>query len=284
MPSLFKHDFSAPRRRHLAQTGAAMPGGRFPIESAEDVRNAMQLLGHAPDRAAVVAHIKRRAKAVGAPDPFAKAWSEAARAAAILARRAAGKQAVSAGKRAGKKAAAAAVEKPAVTPLHRDIARGVAVAVPTAGVSARPPRSRAPAPNKAATPAASPKQPTADAALQSQLKRLALLRQNNEAPVSEPGSTFFQRIAAEVKKDWAEFDRQRGTGEKTGRAGGLAYGIFQAPRVGRAVGHVLLRHGTGRTKAIGAGIVAGYAAVRGLQSAGGYIGRKVDEATSRIFQ
>lgn len=159
MASLFeKRDFSAARRRHLAGTGAAMAGGRFPIEDKEDLQNAVRLLGHASDKSAVVAHIKRRAKAIGAPNPF-------------------------------------------------------------------------------------------------------------------------------IKKDWAEWDAARpGAGERTGRFGGLVSGIFAAPHVGRAVGHVLLRHGIRRAPAIGAGLVAGYGAVRTAQAAGGYVGRKVDETMGRVFQ
>lgn len=159
MPTLFeKRDFSAKRRRHLASTGAAMPGGRFPIENQEDLDNAMRLLHQAPDRGAVRAHIRSKARSLGLSDP--------------------------------------------------------------------------------------------------------------------------------IQKDWAEWDAQRpqGAGERTGRVGGLVTGIFHSPRVGRAVAHVLLRHGIRRVPAFGAGAVVAYGAARGAQAAGGYIGRKVDETVNRVFK
>lgn len=69
---VLKRFFSDKRRKHLAHSGAAMKDGSFPIESAKDVSNAMALLHH-HDTPAVRAHIRARAKAVGAPAPdFAK--------------------------------------------------------------------------------------------------------------------------------------------------------------------------------------------------------------------
>jgi hypothetical protein len=70
-----KHFFSAKRRRKLAATGAAMPGGSFPIEAPKDVHNAMELLHH-HDTPAVRAHIKSRAQALGMGDPFQKDWTQ----------------------------------------------------------------------------------------------------------------------------------------------------------------------------------------------------------------
>jgi hypothetical protein len=70
-----KHFFSAKRRRKLAATGAAMPGGSFPIEAPKDVHNAMALLHH-HDTPAVRAHIKSRAQALGMGDPFQKDWTQ----------------------------------------------------------------------------------------------------------------------------------------------------------------------------------------------------------------
>lgn len=87
-----------------------------------------------------------------------------------------------------------------------------------------------------------------------------------------------------VQKDWAQWDAQRGAAQRVGRAAGLTFGVFHAPRVGRAVGHVLLRHGGSRAKAIGVGAVAAYGAAKGVQALGGYAGRKVDEAAARIFR
>jgi hypothetical protein len=76
LPSHFVHlrkkDFSTARRKKDAASGAAMPGGRYPIEDAQDVKNAVNdynRTGHSP---AVAAHIRARAKAVGVASPFAK--------------------------------------------------------------------------------------------------------------------------------------------------------------------------------------------------------------------
>jgi hypothetical protein len=165
-----KRFFSAAARRSAAKTGAAMPGGRYPIRNGKDLKNAVGLVGHSSDQGAVRAHIRSRAAALGLGDPFAK-------------------------------------------------------------------------------------------------------------------SAYSAEIALRLlRKDWAEYDAQRGPGEKTGRVGGLVTGIFAAPHVGRSVGQVLLRHGGSRGRAIGAGLVAGYGAIKGAQAVGGYVGRKIDETVGRVFK
>jgi hypothetical protein len=60
-------DFSQGQRKSLAKTGAAMPGGRYPIRNQSDLKNAQQAVGRtAPEgRPAVRAHIRKRAKALG---------------------------------------------------------------------------------------------------------------------------------------------------------------------------------------------------------------------------
>lgn len=65
MPNLFERDFSAKKRKKLASSGSAMKDGSFPIENEEDLRNAERLRGHAKDKAAATAHIKKRARALG---------------------------------------------------------------------------------------------------------------------------------------------------------------------------------------------------------------------------
>ncbi len=60
-----KAAFNAQQRRDLADSGAAMPDGSFPIRNESDLQNAMQALGRAKDRAAAISHIKQRAKALG---------------------------------------------------------------------------------------------------------------------------------------------------------------------------------------------------------------------------
>ena len=165
-----KRFFSAAARRSAAKSGAAMPGGRYPIKNRKDLKNAVGLVGQSSDQSAVRAHIRSRAAALGLGNPFAKSAYSAE-----------------------------------IT--------------------------------------------------------LCLLR-----------------------KDWAEYDTQRGAGERTGRLGGLVSGIFAAPHVGRSVGHVLLRHGVGRVRAVGAGLIAGYGAARAAQGVGGYVGRKIDETMNSVFK
>lgn len=68
MPSPIKaRDFSQSRRKKLAKSGAAMPGGRYPIVNREDLKNAEQAIGRTSPsgRAAVRKHIHERAKALG---------------------------------------------------------------------------------------------------------------------------------------------------------------------------------------------------------------------------
>ena len=93
--TLYDTDFSAEQREHLAKTGAAMPGGGFPIRNSEDLHHAMQAIGRAKDPEAARAHIRERAKALGLESELSSsfrdavvedAWSDEARAAALLAR------------------------------------------------------------------------------------------------------------------------------------------------------------------------------------------------------
>lgn len=58
-------EFSTAERSKLADKGHAMPDGSFPIRNASDLRNAIQALGRAKNRAAAMAHIRKRAKALG---------------------------------------------------------------------------------------------------------------------------------------------------------------------------------------------------------------------------
>ena len=60
-----KRKFSAKDRREDAKSGVALPDGSFPIKNADDLANAMRLVGHASDPAKARAHIRRRAKALG---------------------------------------------------------------------------------------------------------------------------------------------------------------------------------------------------------------------------
>src|SRR3990167_6384961 len=72
-PDQFK-DFSPERRKELADSGAALPDGSYPIESVQDLANAIQAVGRATNRAQVMAHIKKRARALGAEDRLPPEW------------------------------------------------------------------------------------------------------------------------------------------------------------------------------------------------------------------
>lgn len=69
-----KREFSEAERESASESGAAMPGGGFPIKSVADLRNAIRAIGRAKDRAATIAHIKERAGALGREDLIPEAW------------------------------------------------------------------------------------------------------------------------------------------------------------------------------------------------------------------
>jgi hypothetical protein len=63
-----KKDFTQKERDKLADSGAAMPGGGFPIRNQADLSNAIQALGRAKNPDAAKAHIRKRAEALGLTD------------------------------------------------------------------------------------------------------------------------------------------------------------------------------------------------------------------------
>lgn len=69
---LTKREFSSEERERLADRGAAMPDGSFPIVTKSDLSNAIQAFGRAQNKAAVARHIKRRAQAISATDLLPK--------------------------------------------------------------------------------------------------------------------------------------------------------------------------------------------------------------------
>lgn len=71
-----KREFSADERRSAASSGAALPDGSFPIKTVSDLHNAIQAIGRAKDRAKAMAHIKSRARALGATDALPDSWSK----------------------------------------------------------------------------------------------------------------------------------------------------------------------------------------------------------------
>lgn len=64
----------AKERRTLATKGVALPDGSFPIRNVADLRNAIRAIGRAKDPAAAKAHIKRRARALGAAGLLPNTW------------------------------------------------------------------------------------------------------------------------------------------------------------------------------------------------------------------
>lgn len=68
--------FSAKERKKLAARGQAMPDGSYPIVSEQDLKNAIQAFGRAPQgkKAAVRRHILKRARALGATNLIPDGW------------------------------------------------------------------------------------------------------------------------------------------------------------------------------------------------------------------
>ena len=75
LADIMKKDFSAGKRKTLANTGAAMPDGSFPIQTGKDLENAIGLAGNAKDPEAAKAHIKSRAKDLGMEDKIPDTWT-----------------------------------------------------------------------------------------------------------------------------------------------------------------------------------------------------------------
>jgi hypothetical protein len=78
--ALAPRSFGKPARDAMASKGTAMPDGSFPIPDKDALRRAVQAFGRAPaeKKAAVKAHIIRRAKALGATDVLPDDWGTAA--------------------------------------------------------------------------------------------------------------------------------------------------------------------------------------------------------------
>lgn len=69
-------DFSKARREVLVEKKLAMPGGRYPIENRQDLKNAIQAFGRAKNKAATKAWIIKRAKDLGLTDLLPEGWLE----------------------------------------------------------------------------------------------------------------------------------------------------------------------------------------------------------------
>lgn len=72
--TLGKKDFSDDRRKELAEQGKALPDGSFPIESEQDLKNAIHAYGRASDKPKAKAHIIAQAKALGHEDLLPENW------------------------------------------------------------------------------------------------------------------------------------------------------------------------------------------------------------------
>ncbi|MFE5369241.1 hypothetical protein [Streptomyces mirabilis] len=73
--ALLKRQFTAEQRRQAAKSGAAMPGGRYPIENSEDLHNAVHALGRGKgSHAEIKRHIIARAKKLGLTDQLPEDW------------------------------------------------------------------------------------------------------------------------------------------------------------------------------------------------------------------
>lgn len=70
-------DVPTKEREKLAGQNKALPDGSFPIANKSDLRNAIQAFGRASEskKPQVKAHIKRRARALGATDMIPDDWS-----------------------------------------------------------------------------------------------------------------------------------------------------------------------------------------------------------------
>lgn len=71
---LLEKQFTQPQRDALAKSGAALPTGGFPIQTKDDLKNAISAYGRAKDKPAAQKHIIKRAKALGATDLLPKDW------------------------------------------------------------------------------------------------------------------------------------------------------------------------------------------------------------------
>jgi len=74
MELYYERDFSSKQRDKAAKSGAALPDGSFPIENKGDLKNAIEAIGRAKDPGKARAHIKSRAKSLGATDMIPDTW------------------------------------------------------------------------------------------------------------------------------------------------------------------------------------------------------------------
>lgn len=73
--NLQERDFSAEMRKEMADKGWALADGSFPIETKADLRNAIAAIGRASNRAMVMQHIMKRARALDAMAMVPEDWN-----------------------------------------------------------------------------------------------------------------------------------------------------------------------------------------------------------------
>lgn len=71
---LFEHAFSSEKRSELAKKGFAQPDGSYPIVTVGDLKNAVKAWGRGGAKASDKAHIKKRARALGAEAELPEEW------------------------------------------------------------------------------------------------------------------------------------------------------------------------------------------------------------------
>jgi hypothetical protein len=71
---MMKREFSQEQRRRMAESGAAMPDGSYPIATRADLENAIQAYGRASNKPATKEHIIRRARALGLERLLPEEW------------------------------------------------------------------------------------------------------------------------------------------------------------------------------------------------------------------
>jgi uncharacterized membrane protein YkoI len=69
-----KRAWSDDQREELAREGKAMKDGSYPIDSEQDLRNAVQAYGRATNKPATKAHIMKRARAMGLEEVIPTDW------------------------------------------------------------------------------------------------------------------------------------------------------------------------------------------------------------------
>ncbi len=74
-PEAEKRLFTAEERKKDAKSGAALPGGGFPIENVEDLKNAIRAIGRAKNPVAARRHIISRARSLNAASLLPNSWN-----------------------------------------------------------------------------------------------------------------------------------------------------------------------------------------------------------------